>query len=97
MWEQVLAIAWAQFRITRNHLPRTTFGTALMWFLTSLWYGAFIAAALALAFALPQAPLAKLEKWLPAGLLGGFLYWQILQSTGEHYLPKSARLRRAAK
>ena len=27
-------------------------------------------------------------------LRGAYLYWQILKSDGEHYLPKSARLTR---
>ena len=28
-------------------------------------------------------------------LRGGFLYWQIVKSEGEHYFPKTARLSRA--
>jgi hypothetical protein len=27
-------------------------------------------------------------------LKGGFLYWRVLESTGEHYLPRSAKLAR---
>ena len=78
MWQQILAIAWAQFRITRNHLPRTTFGGALMWFLSLLWYGVYTAAAVALAMRLPDVPLPQLQHWLPVGLFGVFLFWQIV-------------------
>ena len=31
MWSQISAIAFAQFRIMRNHLPRTNVGSVLMW------------------------------------------------------------------
>ncbi|HMF75943.1 MAG TPA: hypothetical protein VK604_09810, partial [Bryobacteraceae bacterium] len=78
MWPQILAIGWAQLRITRNHLPRTGFGTALMWLLSALWYGMFVTLAVFLAFALPNVPLAGLHEWLPAGLLAVFLYWQTI-------------------
>ena len=37
MTQQILAIVWAQFRITRNHLPRTTVGAVSMWILHCLF------------------------------------------------------------
>lgn len=78
MWQQILAIAWAQFRITRNHLPRTTFGGVLMWCLSVLWYGVYAAAAVALALRLPDVSVPQLRHWLPVGLFGVFLFWQIV-------------------
>ncbi len=78
MWHQILAIAWAQFRITRNHLPRTTFGAVAGWVLTSLWYGLYALLATFLAFRIPDFPMDQLVKWLPLGLLGVFLFWQII-------------------
>ncbi|HEX4167584.1 MAG TPA: hypothetical protein VHZ55_19120 [Bryobacteraceae bacterium] len=78
MWQQILAITWAQFRTSRNHLPRTSFGTALGWFLLSLWYGLYAGLALFLAFRIPEMPLSDLARWLPTGLLGVFLFWQII-------------------
>jgi ABC-2 type transport system permease protein len=76
MWQQILAIAWAQFRITRNRFPRTSFGAVLHRCLSLLWYGMFAGLAVFLAISLPQTPLAALRQWLPVGLLGVFLYWQ---------------------
>lgn len=78
VWQQILAIAWAQFRITRNHLPRTGLGAVLMWLVAALWYGLFAGLGVFLAVALPHAPLSVLHEWLPAGLLGVFLYWQTI-------------------
>lgn len=62
----------------RNHLPRTSLGAALLWLISLLWYGAYAAAAVALAVMLPAAPIADLREWLPAGLLAVFLYWQVV-------------------
>lgn len=78
MWQQILVIAWAQFRTTRNHLPRTNAGTVLIWFLSSLWYGLFVALGVLLAVTLPEVSLAQLREWLPVGLLGVFLFWQLV-------------------
>ncbi|HEY7210827.1 MAG TPA: hypothetical protein VH477_11195 [Bryobacteraceae bacterium] len=79
MWQhQIWAIAWAQFRIARNHLPRTTFGTIVSWMALALWYGMYGAGAILLAVKLPEVPGAKLTAYLPAGLLGVFLFWQII-------------------
>jgi hypothetical protein len=78
MWQQIRAILWAQFRTTRNHLPRTSAGTVLMWALSLLWYALFVAGAVALAIAIPSAPAAYLRNWFPLGLLVVFLYWQII-------------------
>ena len=56
MWNQILAIVLAQFRISRNHLPRTGIGTVLLWFVMALWYGIFAAMAVFLALEMPRIP-----------------------------------------
>jgi ABC-2 type transport system permease protein len=78
MWRQVLAIGWAQFRIARNHLPRTSFGSVLIWGLSLLWYGLYIGFATFLAVSLPRVPVSEIHYWLPVGLLSVFLFWQIV-------------------
>lgn len=78
MWQQIRAIIWAQFRTTRNHLPRTNLGTVLMWGLSFLWYAIFLAVGFFLAVRIPVEPLANLLKWFPPGLLLVFLYWQVV-------------------
>ena len=78
MGAQVRAIAWAQFRTIRNHLPRTNVGTVLLWLLSLLWYSLYAGCAVLLALALPEVSLAELRDWLPAGLLGMFLFWQVI-------------------
>lgn len=78
MWEQILAIAWAQLRIARNHLPRTDAGSVLAWLVSLLWYGLFVAAAVGLAIALPQTSVSDLRQYLPLGLLVVFLFWQLV-------------------
>ena len=78
MWNQILAVAWAQFRISRNHLPRTSFGTVISWFFLSLWYGLYAALAIALVLKIPEFSMALLIKWLPSGLLAVFLFWQVI-------------------
>jgi ABC-2 type transport system permease protein len=78
IWRQIVAIAWAQLRTVRNHLPRTSAGSVLIWLFTALFYAVFVAGAVALALGIPRAPLAELHKWLPVGLLAMFLYWQIV-------------------
>ncbi len=78
MWQQVLTIAWAQFRTMRNHLPRTTAGGILVWLLSLLWYGLFIGFAVFLAIALPEVPSWEIRRWLPVGLFGVFGFWQLV-------------------
>ncbi len=78
MWQQIRAIAWAQYRVTRNHLPRTTLGTVLSWLLLSFWYGLYLSFAIFLAWNLPAVPFGEIVQWLPAGLLGVCLFWQII-------------------
>lgn len=78
MWSQIAAIAWAQLRTTRNHLPRTSVGSFLLGFIGLLWYGSFAGFAVSLAFLLPGVPLDQLARWLPVGLLGVFAFWQIV-------------------
>lgn len=78
MWQQIFAIAWAQFRIARNHLPRTSAGSVLMWLVSLLWYGMYAALACVLAARLREVPLTELRVWMPVGLLGVFLFWQIV-------------------
>jgi ABC-2 type transport system permease protein len=78
MIEQILAIMWAQFRITRNHLPRTGVGGVAMWIITGLWYSLFVAlAGLAIA-GLPAISLDVLRQALPISLLVLFLYNQTI-------------------
>lgn len=78
MWQQIFAIAWAQFRIARNHLPRTTAGSVFMWLLSLLWYGIYVALAVVLATRLSDVPITELRLWAPVGLLGVFLFWQVV-------------------
>lgn len=77
MNHQIRAIVWAQYRTIRNYLPRTTFGAALMAILPVLWYGLFVFLAVLVAKLLPLAPVAQLRQYLPVGLLGLLLFWQI--------------------
>jgi ABC-2 type transport system permease protein len=78
MWRQILAIGWAQFRITRNHLPRTSFGTVLISCVSLLWYGLYVGFAVFLSFSLPRLSLLEIRQWLPVGLLSVFLFWQVV-------------------
>lgn len=78
MWQQIRAIAWAQFRITRNHLPRTNVGSVLLWCISLLWYGLYAALGVVLALFLGTVPVGELRLWLPVGLLGVFLFWQLV-------------------
>lgn len=78
MWKQIGAVAWAQFRISRNHLPRTNIGTVLSWLLLSVWYGLYVSFAILLAFKIPSVAIPQLTHWLPSGLFGVFLFWQVL-------------------
>ena len=78
MWSQIAAIVWAQFRVSRNHLPRTSWGTILSWSFSLIWYGLYTLLAVFLAVKLPDVPVHQLMHWLPAGLLGVFLFWQVI-------------------
>jgi ABC-2 type transport system permease protein len=78
MWQQIRAILWAQFRTTRNHLPRTNIGSILMWAFSLLWYALFVAAGIFLAINIPSIPRTELQQWIPFGLLLVFLYWQVI-------------------
>jgi ABC-2 type transport system permease protein len=78
MTQQIFAIIWAQFRVTRNHLPRTTFGAVLMWILTGLWYFMFAGLALLAIVSIPRLPIETLNQALPISLLAVFLYNQTI-------------------
>lgn len=77
---QIAAITWAQFRIKRNHLPRTSIGAILMGLFTLIWYGGFLTLAIFLAYLLsrPEVALQPIREWLPIGLLGVFAFWQLV-------------------
>ncbi|HEX4750236.1 MAG TPA: hypothetical protein VH302_11895 [Bryobacteraceae bacterium] len=78
MWEQIRAIAWAQFRSTRNHFPRTDVGAILLWVVALLWYGLFAGLAVLFALILPNAPMKGLQTWLPTALLAVCAFWQLV-------------------
>jgi len=78
MREQLLAIVWAQFRITRNHFPRTSFGTVLSWTVSALWYMVFVVLALVAMRALQHSPSRYLMLSLSSGLLAAFVYMQVV-------------------
>jgi ABC-2 type transport system permease protein len=78
MWPQLGAILWAQFRIVRNHLPRTNLGAVLGWLLSLLWYGMYAVIGAGLAIFLPRVPIPVLHERLPSGLLAIFFYWQVV-------------------
>ena len=76
--QQILAIAWAQYRTMRNHLPRTSVGTVLLWCVSLLWYGLYVGLAVFLGATLRDTSIERLRMWMPVGLLGVFLFWQIV-------------------
>lgn len=78
MTQQILAIVWAQFRITRNHLPRTGFAGVVMWFVTALWYSLFIGLGVVAAIGIPLLSLDVLRQYFPVALLALFLYNQTI-------------------
>lgn len=78
MREQILAIIWAQFRITRNHFPRTSFGTVLSWSLSFLWHMLFIVLALLVMRGLQHAPADNLLLSVSGGLVAIFAYMQLV-------------------
>src|ERR1700743_3750050 len=80
MWNQAGAIVWAQWRSTRNHLPRANLsGLVFSSVLTAVWYGAFTYWAVLAAILLSRPEdLDTFRKVLPAALLLCFLYWQLI-------------------
>src|SRR5271156_6666018 len=80
MWNQASAIVWAQWRSTRNHLPRANRGGLIFTsVLTAIWYGAFFYLAVLAGILLSQpVELPAFNKILPAALLLCFLYWQVI-------------------
>lgn len=80
MWNQISAIVSAQWRSTRNHLPRANVGGLVFTgILTTLWYGGFTYVAVIAAFLLSEpGELESFHKILPGALLLCFLYWQII-------------------
>ena len=77
---QIPAILWAQVRILRNLYPRRGLGGLAFTLLVSvLWYGMWLLAALGVfAFCADPSSRELLDKVLPVGLAGVFLYWQIM-------------------
>ena len=78
MVDQILAIVWAQFRISRNHLPRTGGGGVVMGLITALWYLMFVGLAWLAAFGIPRLPPSAPQTALPIALLALFLYNQTI-------------------
>ncbi len=80
MWNQISTIVWAQWRSTRNHLPRANLGGLVFTAaLTALWYGAFTYLGVLAAILLSRpGELASFHKILPPALLLCLLYWQVI-------------------
>jgi ABC-2 type transport system permease protein len=80
MWNQMRAIVWAQWRSTRNHLPRTNIGGLIFTSaLTAVWYGAFAYFAVLAAILLSRpGELESFHKIFPPALLLCLLYWQVI-------------------
>jgi ABC-2 type transport system permease protein len=80
MWNQASAIVWAQWRSTRNHLPRANVaGLIFTGVLTAIWYGVFAYLAVLAGILLSRpAELDAFHKLLPAALLICFVYWQVI-------------------
>ena len=77
-WTQVAAIVGAQFRIFRNHLPRTGWTSVAGNLLSLLWYAMIATAAIALAIGLPAVPVWSLVRNLPVALVMALLAWQLV-------------------
>ena len=80
MYQQTLAIVWAQWRTMRNHLPRA--GKSSLAFtvgMSAVWYGIWAAGAAGV-YALLSDPASRetLDRVLPAGLFLAFLYLQLI-------------------
>jgi len=89
VWNQVRAIAWAQWRSSWNRLPGANKGSAAATLLIGiLWYGAIVLLAAGAGAIMAQA---GHERFLPlllnAALFLMFVYWQfvpvIMASTGS--------------
>ncbi|HEX5322724.1 MAG TPA: hypothetical protein VFW40_02980, partial [Capsulimonadaceae bacterium] len=80
MWNQISAIVWAQWRSTRNHLPRANLGGMLFTgILTTIWFGAFAYIAVLVGVLLSRpGELPTFHKIMPPALLVCFLYWQVI-------------------
>src|SRR6202167_3174569 len=80
MWSQIGAIVWAQWRSTRNLLPRANLGGLIFsGALTTVWYGAFTYFAVLAAILLSRpGELGSFHKILPPALLLCLLYWQVI-------------------
>ena len=78
MRQQIRTIAWAQLRIIRNHLPRTSSGSVVAGLGSLIWYGVFGLLAFAISGFLSRASLPVIRYWLPRGFLGAFLFWQVV-------------------
>src|ERR1700691_3449250 len=80
MWSQIGAIVWAQWRSTRNLLPRANLGGLVFTgALTTVWYGAFTYLAVLAAILLSRpGELESFHKILPPALLLCLLYWQVI-------------------
>jgi ABC-2 type transport system permease protein len=80
MWNQIAAIVWAQWRSTRNHLPRASLaGLLFTGILTVCWYGAFaFLAVLAATLLASPVELAPFHSILPPVLFLVLLYWQVI-------------------
>ncbi len=80
MWSQTSAIVWAQWRSTRNRLPRSNVGGLLFsGGLTAIWYCGFAYMAVLAGILLSRASeVAAFRQLLPAALLICFLYWQVI-------------------
>jgi len=75
---QISAIAWAQMRTMRNHLPRTSVGTVLVWLVSIAWYGLYAGLGVLLVLGLPRIALPHLRDYMPIGLLGVLAFWQLV-------------------
>lgn len=76
MWRQFTAIAWAQFRSTRNRMGRSTVGGIVTGGLLVVWYVAFAVAGCFAGFLFSSLRIADLRHVLPMVLFGALLFWQ---------------------
>lgn len=80
MWNQALAIVWAQWKTLRNYLPHASMAGLIFSVLISLgWYGGFtfLSVIVGSVVANPD-DLADTARLLPNALLIAFLYWQLI-------------------
>jgi ABC-2 type transport system permease protein len=76
---QARAIVWAQWRTTRNYLPRAGLpGMVFSGFLMLAWHSLFVFLAFVLASLFSQMRDVGSSALLPNTLLGAFLYWQVI-------------------